>query len=55
MSKTCIWSKICLIIITGAPYPPQVKDCRTKGCSHGECIRQGTEYICKQGKSNNSI
>lgn len=24
-------------------------DCRQHGCSSGECIRQGSEYVCKQG------
>lgn len=25
-------------------------DCRVHGCTVGECIRQGTEYVCKNGK-----
>lgn len=27
-----------------------VPDCRVTGCVTGECIRQGVEYVCKQGK-----
>jgi hypothetical protein len=27
-----------------------VSDCRVAGCTTGECIRQGVEYVCKQGK-----
>lgn len=25
-------------------------DCRVNGCTAGECIRQGSQYVCKQGK-----
>lgn len=26
-------------------------DCRINGCPVGECIRQGNEFVCRQGKS----
>lgn len=33
-------------------YREQPKsDCRLTGCDRGECIRQGIEFVCKQGKS----
>lgn len=25
-------------------------DCRINGCSFGECVRQGNEFVCRQGK-----
>lgn len=28
--------------------PP--KNCLTEGCEVGECVRQGYDYVCKQGK-----
>lgn len=24
-------------------------DCRQHGCTSGECVREGSQYICKQG------
>lgn len=24
-------------------------DCRQYGCTAGECIREGSQYVCKQG------
>lgn len=29
---------------------PPPKDCRTEGCLTGECVRQGYDFVCKQGK-----
>lgn len=26
-----------------------ISDCREHGCVSGECIREGTKYVCKQG------
>lgn len=28
--------------------PP--RNCLTEGCVVGECVRQGYDYVCKQGK-----
>lgn len=27
----------------------EFSDCRTHGCSSGECIRQGSQFVCKKG------
>lgn len=29
-----------------------IADCRVHGCDVGECIRQGSIYVCKHGKLN---
>lgn len=26
------------------------EDCRSTGCTVGECVRQGLEFVCKQGE-----
>lgn len=26
-------------------------DCRQHGCVNGECIRDGSQYVCRQGMS----
>ncbi len=36
---------------SGNQYRDNSGDCSIKGCPVGECIRQGNEYVCRQGKS----
>lgn len=34
----------------GTHIQEKSEDCRTLGCAVGECIRQGTQFVCQQGK-----
>lgn len=43
-------SNIAILIVKGTQYR-DFTDCRQHGCTSGECIRQGSEYVCKQGMS----
>lgn len=37
--------------VKGNQYRDNSGDCRSRGCPAGECIRQGNEFVCRQGKS----
>ena len=39
---------MCVCPLGYLTQPP--KNCLTEGCVVGECVRQGYDYVCKQGK-----
>lgn len=40
---------IVLEYMTGTPER-RYDDCRTTGCQAGECVQDGFQYVCRQGK-----
>lgn len=38
----------CKYVFLGTPLR-DFADCRQHGCVTGECIREGSQYVCKQG------
>lgn len=40
---------IVYVSITGTPER-RYDDCRSTGCRVGECVQEGFQYTCRQGK-----
>lgn len=50
MQNVLIYIALTIFIIFQGNQFRDNADCRINGCSVGECIRQGNEFVCRQGK-----